>query len=235
MIITDNHPCVTSLHLLWVIVFVTWTHPFIPCANLPSSLPYEWLHVSFTFGCLMWCLYSMHFPVSSFRIAPANLCWLPTTLSHWCQIICLRVSCAKSCIDVQVSFLALVLSAGLSNACWMGSSSWVMKQGRLVDTPCGVATMLVFNRNMTTGGPVVEVTIFWGSGVVLVPLVLGDKSCVLVVLVPSWFTLVCPLVIVIVLLFFATQASCHIVNSHRSWLMLVSPIFDFVFTLSTWA
>ena len=109
-------------------------------------------------------------------------CKLELVAFHLCVLLrecCARTRCAKSCVNVHLSFLALVLSTGLSKESAMGSSSWAMNQGREVGAQDGDATLLISCVKVTPGGFAVDATIFWGSVVVVRPLGLGGKSCVL--------------------------------------------------------
>ena len=110
----------------------------------------------------------------------------------------------------------------------LGKGSW-----------CPYMTTLVLGGNLTTGRFVVEVTIFWDL-VVVAALPFFVVSPVLCVLVSSFFTIVCPWIMGIVLLFHAAHLSWIIVPvllsasmRYHSWLILFSWMLDFVSLLST--
>ena len=112
------------------IVLVPRTLAGIPCANLPISLPNE-CHAFFYFGLVTSCLYSNNFPMSSSRIAPANLVFV----EDWprCIILFSTAAYMHSCVIVACHVFDFAFAAGPST-----SVSWL---NDIIGIGCG-ETML---------------------------------------------------------------------------------------------
>ena len=151
-----SHVC--GIWCLWIknIVLVPGALAGLPCVNWPISLPNVCCHASLYFGLGTSCLYPNNFPMSSSKIAPANLVFL----EDWpgCIMLFSNATHMHSCVTVAFLVFDHVFTAGPNaNVSWVNNVLALVVWRRYCH-PCPVVLCVcyswVVHCTLGVGGPV---------------------------------------------------------------------------------